>query len=421
MMASIPNMRSTPLPVPTGKAAPAGDAAAGGFTVELPTVPPGTVQPCAVAPPIQFPTAAELLDSLAPAMVAPEGDEETADGDKAAPAKADAPTDDGQPEAAVLVPFVPPEPAVLVPFVQPVGPGPQVMPVAIDGVPPADSGATAPAPVALPGGVIVTGRTGKAVPTGGELPQEDTEAPDLTPAPVTDPIVKALLQRKPLPGKQVAAKAEATDTATAKAQPAQTQAETRQTPAPPAPMVAQAAAPIATAEPQPALSPTASQPAPAVADKPATVEATSTADLAAERKLDLARDGAWLDRLARDIARSASDETPLRFRLHPQTLGHLQVELQQGDRGTAVRMTVDTEAARQILSDAQPRLAAEARAQGVRIAETHVDLSGSGRQAPGDQRRQDEARQTPFIRTATGPDAASSARSARRARLDRYA
>ena len=86
-------------------------------------------------------------------------------------------------------------------------------------------------------------------------------------------------------------------------------------------------------------------------------------------------------------------------------------------------MTVDTEAARQILTDAQPRLTAEARAQGVRIAETHVDLSGSGRHAPGDQRRQDDARQTPLIRTApgAGPDAAATARSARRARLDRYA
>ena len=61
-----------------------------------------------------------------------------------------------------------------------------------------------------------------------------------------------------------------------------------------------------------------------------------------------------------------------------------------------MHMTVETETARQILTDAQPRLTAEARAQGVRIAETHVDLSGSGRHAPGDQRRQDDARQTPL-------------------------
>jgi flagellar hook-length control protein FliK len=113
----------------------------------------------------------------------------------------------------------------------------------------------------------------------------------------------------------------------------------------------------------------------------------------------------------------------MRFRLHPQTLGSLHVELQQGDHGTAVRLTVETEAARQILTDAQPRLAAEARAQGVRIAETHVDLSGSGRHAPGDQRRQDEARQTPLIRTArgAGSEPVGSARLSSRARLDRYA
>jgi len=193
-----------------------------------------------------------------------------------------------------------------------------------------------------------------------------------------------------------------------------------QTPA--APVAIQTAAPLAAMDaPQPALSPATSQPVPAATDKAATVDATRTTDLATERKLDLARDSAWLDRLAHDIARAASDDTPLRFRLHPQTLGHLQVELQQSDRGTAVRMTVDTEAARQILADAQPRLTAEARAQGVRIAESHVDLSGSGRHAPGDQRRQDEARQTPFIRTATGADEAASARTSRRARLDRYA
>ena len=129
-------------------------------------------------------------------------------------------------------------------------------------------------------------------------------------------------------------------------------------------------------------------------------DSPATTDLAVERQLDLARDSEWLDRLARDIARAGASDEPLRFRLHPQTLGSLHVELQQGDHGTAVRLTVETEAARQILADAQPRLAAEARAQGVRIAETHVDLSGSGRHAPGDQRRQDDARQTPLIRTA---------------------
>jgi flagellar hook-length control protein FliK len=174
---------------------------------------------------------------------------------------------------------------------------------------------------------------------------------------------------------------------------------------------------------KPGLVPPAPQPAPLKAETAGKVDGTRSTDLAVERQLDLARDSEWLDRLARDIARAGAGDTPLRFRLHPQTLGHLHVELQQGDHGTAVRLTVETEAARQILADAQPRLAAEARAQGVRIAETHVDLSGSGRHAPGDQRRQDETRQPPLIRTAPGAgnDAVASARSSARARLDRYA
>ena len=105
--------------------------------------------------------------------------------------------------------------------------------------------------------------------------------------------------------------------------------------------------------------------------------APAIAELVVERQLDLANDNQWLDRLARDIARVRRGDEPLRFRLHPQTLGHLQVELTQSDRGATVRLTVETEAARTILVDAQPRLVAEARAQGVRLAGTEVDL-GSG-------------------------------------------
>ena len=97
-----------------------------------------------------------------------------------------------------------------------------------------------------------------------------------------------------------------------------------------------------------------------------------------ENQLDLAHESEWLDRLAKDIARTANSEGTLRFKLHPENLGKLQVELSQGDAGASIRMTTDTESARAIIADAQPRLIAEARAQGVRIAESHVDLGGGG-------------------------------------------
>jgi len=398
MMASIPNMRSTPLPIPAGKTGTA-DSAPGDFAAQMPV--PAAPGQCAEAPPIQLvPTA---LVMPAP-VTAEDGEDETGD---ASEAKAET-SKDGQPVPDVVIPFLPIQPAT----------GPQVL--AEGSIPLPDGDTPIPASGSKPALPAVDPRTGKPalpVPATGDPATEQAEAPADTSR--VEAAVKELLQRKQVSTRQIAAAPKGTPAESAKADHAPVQAAT------PAPV--QTAAPVTAPLPaidqaQPALSP-ATQPASIKADAPANVGGTRTADLAVERQLDLARDNAWLDRLARDIARSASNDTPLRFRLHPQTLGHLQVELQQSDRGTAVRLTVETEAARQILADAQPRLTAEARAQGVRIAETHVDLSGSGRHAPGDQRRQDEARQTPFVRTAhgAGEDVVASARSIRRDRLDRYA
>jgi flagellar hook-length control protein FliK len=155
------------------------------------------------------------------------------------------------------------------------------------------------------------------------------------------------------------------------------------------------------------------------------VRPTPVAERLMEHQLDLARDSAWLDRLARDIAGSAAGDAPMRFRLHPETLGQMRVELSQGDRGVTVRLTVETEAARAIVADAQPRLVAEARAQGVRLADTHVDLAGgSGGNASSDPHRQEAAREPVPLRThrggAAGPDEGETPPS-RRDRSDRYA
>jgi flagellar hook-length control protein FliK len=134
-------------------------------------------------------------------------------------------------------------------------------------------------------------------------------------------------------------------------------------------------------------------------DAPAPTEAPvemDTAELVIEQQLDLASDGEWLDDLARDIARTAGGEGKLNFRLNPEHLGSLKVELTPDRGGTAVRLTADTEAARAIIAEAQPRLLAEARAQGLRISEAHVDLGQPG----GDPRRNAEAYEEPQLRTA---------------------
>jgi flagellar hook-length control protein FliK len=165
--------------------------------------------------------------------------------------------------------------------------------------------------------------------------------------------------------------------------------------------------------------------APPTAQAAAAGEATAAAAPSApaealiEHQLDVAADGEWLDQLARDIARAGGSEGRMTFRLNPEHLGTLQVELARGEQGTSVRLTADSEAARAMLADAQPRLVAEARAQGVRISETHVDLAGGN---AGDSRRQDAERRDPLIRTARDSSPQEPApRSRNGASSDRYA
>lgn len=108
------------------------------------------------------------------------------------------------------------------------------------------------------------------------------------------------------------------------------------------------------------------------------VPVADTQQAALDRQLDLARDSAWLDQLARDISSAADKDGKLRFQLNPEHLGSLDIEVVRNHDGNAIRLSAETEAARQILADAQPRLIAEARAQGMKISETHVDLGGQG-------------------------------------------
>ena len=385
MMASVPNMRPGLAPPVPGIPAP---ILVGGaeFASLLPAVP-------------------EELAPVLPAEAGVDAAGAKADAETIEPVQTDAPADAA--ELAALLPLIPvaaPAPAT---------------------PPPGSTGATpTPSPAAAPVAKAQAAQVAKAPsrPLQAEVPDAPQASPQ--PAPRSEKIEKPLVAKSP------------TDPATnedagGKAPPADKVIETAKrvidgvlrtsspdkpsapqpTPLslPPAnvraqngPVEREAAPAVAEAQPSPAAAPFSAIPAtaPATAPAPAAApQAGAPVDPTVERELDLARDGEWLDRLARDIARTAEGDAPMRFKLHPQTLGHMRVELSQGDHGTSVRLTVETEAARAILADAQPRLAAEARAQGVRIAESHVDLSDSGRHASGDQRRQDEARQTPIIRT----------------------
>jgi flagellar hook-length control protein FliK len=138
-----------------------------------------------------------------------------------------------------------------------------------------------------------------------------------------------------------------------------------------------------------------------------------------DMELDLARETEWLDRLTREIVRAGGGDGPMRFRLTPEHLGHLRVEITQGETGASVRLTAETEAARAILAEAQPRLMTEARAQGARIADAQVDLAGSD--TGGRDPRRDADTSEPAVRTAgrtrQSPDEADGPRQG----TDRYA
>jgi flagellar hook-length control protein FliK len=136
---------------------------------------------------------------------------------------------------------------------------------------------------------------------------------------------------------------------------------------------------VETVAAEPLVSGSGQQVAEPVKSAPATQEMAGAAqvkgDTVIEQTLTIARDGAWLDRLAHDIARSASHDGNLHFKLNPQHLGALAVAISQVADGASIRMTADHETTRNILLDAQPRLMAEAQAHGLRISESHVELN----------------------------------------------
>lgn len=118
----------------------------------------------------------------------------------------------------------------------------------------------------------------------------------------------------------------------------------------------------------------------------ATTVPDATPALAVTRHLDLARDDAWLDDLARDIAATASSGGRLKFALMPENMGRLDVEVRREDAGVHVHLAARNEAARDALAAAQPRIADEIRAQGIRLAGTEVSSGFGGDRAASTHR-----------------------------------
>lgn len=427
-MASIPNTRPASAPAPAGKAGtPAVDGT--DFALQIAAIPEGFLPPPGLAA-----DDAGLGATNEPAQVATKTLEDS-----------DPLVDAAQLAALMPVlpvlpvgPVVPPPTAAVAPATAAVAVDPAITPANAGIAPGAtpkpvqpdvSDGNTAAtvAPRVVPGAVDVAPKAKSAKPaTDGATGADADDAPDAGEAPDAPnaPTHKMANAREAIAAARKMIEAALHPTplrAPEGGRAPSAPAPLSRAPSASAPLPTEAARLDSAADPADAIRALSTAP-PAAEIAPTQPKAAAAVAPAPDRTLDMGHDDAWLDRLARDIAQAAGNDGAIRFRLNPQTLGHLHVELSQGDRGTTVRMTTETEQARAILADAQPRLAAEARAQGVRIAESHVDLSGSGRQPSGDPRRQDDARQTPLIRTARGPaaDAPAPGR-ATTTRSDRFA
>jgi len=114
-------------------------------------------------------------------------------------------------------------------------------------------------------------------------------------------------------------------------------------------------------------------------------------DTMVEQTLTIAKDGAWLDSLAKDIV-NAGAGNDLHFKLNPENLGALSVAISQKDDGASIRLTADNQQTRDILVDAQPKLIAEARAQGLKVSDAQVDVRQDQNHSQNQNPNQDSQR-----------------------------
>ncbi len=101
-----------------------------------------------------------------------------------------------------------------------------------------------------------------------------------------------------------------------------------------------------------------------------------------DRQLDLARDTLWLGQLAHDIVTAREGNDRLSFRLIPEILGRMDVNLAASDTGLNMQIKTSGEDAAVLVAAAQPRLIDELRAHGIRVTAadvTHGELSQHGK------------------------------------------
>ncbi len=121
------------------------------------------------------------------------------------------------------------------------------------------------------------------------------------------------------------------------------------------------------------------------------VKSTDQVAIIAERTLDMARGDLWLNDLAKDIVSARHAEREISFRMQPENLGRLDVDIATLDEGMRLSLKTGSDEATQLIVGSQTKLTDELRSQGVRVLETEV-------QTRSDSQAQQDARQAPTTR-----------------------
>ncbi|MBB4837846.1 flagellar hook-length control protein FliK [Sphingomonas kyeonggiensis] len=88
-----------------------------------------------------------------------------------------------------------------------------------------------------------------------------------------------------------------------------------------------------------------------------------------------------LDRI--EALRDAAPVRETKISLMPEGLGKVDIAIRQDDAGLHVQFSTDTPSARQLIADAQPKLAEIAQERGIRIGSTSVDTNTAGSNGGG--------------------------------------
>ena len=95
--------------------------------------------------------------------------------------------------------------------------------------------------------------------------------------------------------------------------------------------------------------------------------------------------GQWIDSLARDIAGLSANGAQGRFQINADTLGPIQVDIHQGEKGASVALTVATDLAEQALRQDGDRLRLDAGLAAVKISEVKIERAPAADTARSDQ------------------------------------